>query len=443
MTRRFDRWSGWMVLGYGASLPFSGIGAWSFRHQIGLEPSDLFLVAASPLLAWSALRERSWTTSRLVQACAVLLAVSLSTALLRGDVMGELRDEGRLLALLLVVAGLAGDGRRGLDARLLEGLRLGGAAAVVLALVGYAIRLGWTPTGSMSTAFAFVGPLPVLGRVPRLTGTAGASPEHMGELLVVVLAAATEPPDCRRRRLLLILASIALLLTFSSAWIGGVALALGGAARGRIPRSAAVVGLLGTAAAFSWLMNVGPPAQPRTRPGGVPCTELDGQHHLVIYLDAAERSCLELARGWPYRAPLTNYRDAKETALAAFAAHPGHGIGRAGYAAFARRRFARGAGRGASHGTFYTAPHGIVTGALASYGVPGVLGLLFLGWALATREPIRPPTLLLWGAAGLLLIGFNSDVLDGRGMWALLGLIAARQARGSRADTRSPGPTAS
>ena len=272
----------------------------------------------------------------------------------------------------------------------------------------------------------------------------------MGEYLVFLLAliACGAPrlaaPSSRRLRLLGAAAvGLALLLTFSFAWLGGLVVVVGCAAlarpRARSARALAVALVLLALLATTWAMNVGLPASaPGAGAEGFrPCSEVDVDHQVSYVTRDVPARCSPLYISWPYAAPLTPYLDSKRRAIGQFLSHPWAGTGEGQYAAALRR-----SGEPNAAGlerTDYDTPHCAYLEAFATSGTGAGLALLVLaglvfcnGMRRATGAATSDPRWLgPWlGLVALLCIGVNIDLLAQRQLWFPLGLLCASGAGG-------------
>jgi hypothetical protein len=434
----------------GVSLPWQQLGPWAFAVPGLTNLTTLLLVASAPIAVAGALLSvpvRSWWGGL---ACCSLVAVTIVGGLwLASGLAPELPAVARLLAGAAVLIGLAATAATRNEHRrtVLLGFVVSGAVATAVGVLGYAGAVILGASAGADAPFVHVGEIPLAGKLPRLTGLLGDSPQRMGEYLVVLLAVGLGLPDQDWRPRLrwlrgpaIGLTSLALVLTFSHAWVGGLLVAGGYAliSQQRSPpiRVLVVVALVASLAASFWLVNVGLPAPeaPGKAVAGGPCDEFDMEHTVVLVTDPDRALCRPLlAAGAPYPAYLTTYLHAKRTALVVFSAFPWTGSGAAGYAAAADDVFDR--EFGGLFGSRYDSPHCTYLHAIATAGIPGGLALVLFLWAVwrarpggrrdepseVTRARIGP-----WlGVVALLAIGVNIDILSLRHFWFMVGLLAA------------------
>ncbi len=346
--------------------------------------------------------------------------------------------EVRHLGLPLVVTAVAAVASRGAWHRqsIVKAMAYGGLGVTVLSLIGYVGRLVLGDLDPGNDAFVLVQPHPVFDMVPRMTGTYGRSPQHMGEYAITVLALAaylrSEEPQRKLWRWLSGAAAICIVLTFSFAWVGVVPLALY-ALRPRLLRLgrawwvAALFGGAGGVGLACWLVVVGLPATG----GNAPCISMDSAHVVTARIDELpyrDAQCRYLTESQPYEHRLTPYHSALIASARAIRKAPLLGVGRERFAAHGdsaieqRHNLPTDASRGV-----YRSPHSMWLGIPALNGLVGWLGgglVLFGLWRI--RPSRRPETAWLWcGCIGLAAIGLLIDVHYQRHGWILLGLVAA------------------
>jgi hypothetical protein len=289
----------------------------------------------------------------------------------------------------------------------------GGAAALGLGLLGWLLDLG---TGS--SRFSEHGLHPVFSGLPRLFGTFAGSPERLGSFTVYWLAlvlanSAAQPRACRRG--LLGVGAVALLLSMSYAWVGGMLLA-GSRAPAPLRRWAVGAALLAVLVASVPIVR-----GPESAELSGPCRTLDVSHYLALRL--APGRCRRIVSDG--RA-VTAYQEAKRVSWLAFGEHPFAGVGYAGFPEFSERRFVASYG---GPGIHYTQPHGIFHGLAAKHGVFGLLGLcawllgLWRGWRDSTWD---------WAVLGFLAIGLHIDVDRLRELWLALAFLLSEQLAGPK-----------
>lgn len=438
---RLERAATWALAVFGLTLPLEGIGAWSPRAAIGMQICDLVVVVASPLLLAFLWRVRSnLARDPLLWACAGLATAAIGSDALRGSgSTTTLAGAAKQGVMLLTVCSLAAAGIAGRSKRLVIAVSVGGGMAVVVSLIGYLWVVLFANPATDDLPFALQTTHPVFAGLPRLTGTFGNSPQEMGELTVVFLAALwTTSLDQPRRFLIragLAVGCVALLITFSSAWVAGLVLAAGLAiARwpGRPTRTLAPVAVAVAVIVTFVAMNFGPPTGRPTwaRLRAFPCDTGETEHFVTWSVDARANTCRQIPMTWPYRSVLTTYWQAKKTAWGAITAAPLVGHGRNGYSTYATEAFRRLSG-GRVLGVFYDRPHCTPLEVVTAFGAPGGFALALLLYTILRRRPTEwtAPAMPLWlGVIGLLLVGLNIDLLERRPFWALVGLLAAASA---------------
>jgi len=209
----------------------------------------------------------------------------------------------------------------------------------------------------------------VSGRAARVRGV--RSPESGGSL------------GWAHGPLVVVAVGLALVLTFSFAWMGALVVVLGflalGRPRPRWVRLLAVAACSARSFASSWIVNVGLPV---SDPGSLarghrPCAEVDVDHQVSYVTPDKPPRCSPLFISWPYAAPLTPYLDAKERALRPVprSAVGGDRRGAVRPYQFAARLARRPTG---SKRTDYDSPHCAYLGVFATSGLFAGLGLLVL-----------------------------------------------------------------
>jgi len=290
---------------------------------------------------------------------------------------------------------------------------VGGTIALVASLAGWgadvALGLG---------KFSYEGAHPIFAQLPRLSGTFHGSPQRCGSFAVfylcVVLSLAGT--DTTRRRVLRWCGAVgvlALLLSMSYAWVGGLmlaALAVPARWRSRALTAAALVTLVA-----SIPISIGP----RSVAIQKGCHELDSDHYVVTVADPEH--CTRPTRAG--RA-VTLYSEAKRASLRAFVSAPWRGVGFTGFAEFSRQAFRTEYGQQGSH---YEQPHGILHGLAAKHGVLGLLLFPLFAWALRRGWRNSPWD---WGVLAFATIGLHLDVDRLRELWVLWGFLLGAQAAG-------------
>jgi hypothetical protein len=420
----------------GGVLPLHGVGRHAFAIHGVHVPSAVLLVAASLLLLLH-LRSLSAVLRRAPLALAWMLhaLAELSSLVARAPTSVTPRALVRALSGGATVAGFTAacmdDGNR--DALLL-GSCVGGIGTVAVSLVGYLAHLRG-PLGVLP--FRYASRHPVLGSVPRLSGTFGHSPQHFGEYLIVLGAMGGVASESGRRRLgiaALVAAAVALALTVSWASVAGmVALLAWYAARGGVSAGAriAVLSAAGAlACAGTWMVNVGPPA-PGVAEGRivVPCREVRPDHLLAAVEGSwkAPTRCMQLGVTSPYPHFMTLYAAAKHASLEAFRAAPVVGVGAEGFRSTARRWST--SAMESQKVAHYDSPHATYLGALATGGLLGgitVLAILGAFLWVVVRAPRHGAKLAAGaGVLGLLVVGLDIDILHLRHLWVLTALLGA------------------
>jgi hypothetical protein len=453
------------LVAFAALLPFQAVGLVPLTTFTRFHPADLAAAVGSPAFAWLIWRRRHLVLGhRVLLAWAALGMVRIVAALFTDAPEAEFSSIARTGLSVLVVGGIAALAVDPIARlRLVKALLIGGLVATVVSLVGYAVMIASSRVGDGVNWFVFRGPNPVFQDWPRLSGTFGHSPQHMAEFLVVVLAfvlAGFDPAWSARRRWLRPVAlgcvGLALLLTFSWAWVGGLAVVVGwwalASTRTKAWRWAAVAIVLAAAAAGSWVMNVGLPKADADEQASrtVPCGRLDVEHYATLATTRKPWMCRLTATTWPYPALRTLYLDAKATALQLVAEHPWVGTGEVQYADEAQVATRPSDPR--LQRWQYDSPHCTYLQVTATSGVFAGLALLWLMVAV-WRSRVGPPdamagdgrsTHAAWLAViALLIVGFNIDVLAQRHLWMCLGLVvfASRPRAGTSEPTRAEGAT--
>lgn len=404
---------GWAWLTACAAVATAGMHALGNLEPAWL-PTDLVTALGAPAWLWLAYRQRetllrepllrAWLAVVLAWLVTSAVHVASSPAAFAGNL-------ARGLQACVAVVGFAAVARRAAWASLLRAWLWGFAACLAVAYLGYiGALLG-------EHGLAKVGPHPVFAQWPRMVGTFGDSPQHFGEYVLVSLgvAHAVRPPGALATWLKCA-GWLALLLTFSTAWVGGACLLLGLWPAEKLPTGPRVVAAVVVALAATWLVTFSLPTE-QARRGTI--QSLDVEHSIVR---CAAGACEEQLREWPYRAQLTPYRLAKEQSLEAGVEHFPWGLGPGRFRSFADARARAGWGVIVA---YYRAPHSTYLGAFAEQGLPGLLALAYLVIALLTWRETTPGMGALWlSVLGLLLVGMNIDVLRQRHLWLALGLLA-------------------
>jgi hypothetical protein len=436
------------LVAFAALLPFQAVGLVPLTTFTRFHPADLAAAVGTPAFAWLIWRRRRQVLGhRVLLAWTALGIVRILAALFTDAPEAEFSSIARTGLSVLVVGGIAALAVDPIARlRLVKALLIGGLVATVVSLVGYAVMIASSRVGDGVNWFVFRGPNPVFQDWPRLSGTFGHSPQHMAEFLVVVLAfvlAGFDPVWSARRRWLRPFAlgcvSLALLLTFSWAWVGGLAVVVGWWAlaptRTKAWRWAAVAIVLAAALGGSWVMNVGFPTADAEEQASraVPCKQLDVEHFASLATTRPPRMCRPVAETWPYPALRTLYLDAKATALNLIADHPWAGTGEVQYADEAE--LATRPGDPGLRRWQYDSPHCTYLQVAATSGLFAGIALLWLLLAIWRSRGRSAETLADddgyamagWIAViGLLVVGLNIDVLSQRHLWMAAALIAAR-----------------
>jgi hypothetical protein len=404
-----------------ALLPFQAFCAVPLELVGSLIAFDL-LVALAVLVGapriWAA--RRQWLFAPAAWMAAALAFPGIASELLQSqpDLGRRIAEQAAPLAAVLVI-GVAARGAVGVSVR--QAALWGGAAALGLGVLGWALDLA---TGS--SRFSEHGLHPVFSGLPRLFGTFAGSPERLGSFtvywLAVVLATSRAEPRWRRRGALA-LGGVALLLSMSYAWVGGMLLAAS-RAPARLRRWAVGAALLAVLVASVPIVR-----GPESGELSGACRALDVSHYLALRL--APGRCQRIARDG--RA-LTAYYEAKRVSWLAFRAHPLVGVGYAGFPEFAERCFAASYG---GRGIHYMQPHGIFHGLAAKHGLLGLLGLcawvigLWRGWRRSIWD---------WALLGFLAIGLHIDVDRLRELWLALAFLLSEQVAGPKDEPGESAP---
>lgn len=407
---------------YAFLVPWVGIGAVSVRGWLPLELSDVAAVVAAPLALVEAWRRRRAAAGSAILVGVLTLALAGMVADWLAGGLGWVAlgtHAVPALAVLAVAMAAANDADAVRRAAL-----AGGAGALCVGLAGFGLSLCGVELGP--GAFAFRSAHPVFGPWPRLTGTMGFHAHALGEYAVAILALGLAEPAGRFRRPARAtagLAAMTLLLTLSSAWVGGGVLALGAwvrrqpAERRRGAVALASAAGLAAVAATAWVMIVGAP-DGRATPG--PCERFDRHHHVVL---AHDDGCAPVVLDDPYPHRLTLYGLARDTSAAAFRSRPLTGVGHASYERFAEAynaaRFDH-----PVRSFWYRSTRGTPTGIAARMGTLGLIAFACLVFGvLRTGRTGATPWVFL-GALALLAVSVGADVYRGRAFWLLLGLLA-------------------
>jgi hypothetical protein len=422
--------AGWAM---GIALPLQAVGTWQFPRVIGIPTQTLLLLCGALLLLPLAIRRLDQLLrSPLLYACALLAVVECLLAFVQPQMDTSLRAAVRPLTMIAVVTALSAASESPQCFRsFIIGACAGGAATILVSLAGYFVLWG-APSGIRP--FRYLGTHYLFPSVPRLSGTFGHSPQHFGEYLVFVMAAAGlwTGLGSRKGYWVLGLSSLALMLTFSWAWIGGLIVVTAlvvprlesrRAMRTIILSIVCLLALLG-----AWLVNFGLPVSTASRGSAVvDCRQADVDHHVTVTRNAAQLQptlCVQRIDAHPYPHRRTLYAEAKLAAIDVFRNAPGLGVGPAAFRSRAQARVSD--LLPGSNASFYDSPHCTYLGALALRGMAGGIALAFLlfalGWTAIRSGRAQPATIVLWAIAGFLVIGVNIDILAQRHLWALLGL---------------------
>lgn len=420
-----------------AVLPFHAVGQRELAIR-GVHLASTAVIGAAVLLLLLCRQRRVLVRGPLVWAWTLHSLTELAATLVESTRVTP-RSLARALASGVSVAGFtAGCLDDGVRSSLLLGAAVGGLGAVGVSLVGYLVFLRG-PLGVQP--FRFASRHPVLGTIPRLSGTFGHSPQHFGEYLLALGAMGAVAARAGRKRLgLIVLALAALALALTASWAaaaGVAAVAAYLAARPRatpLARAGALATALVVAGAGSWLVNVGLSA-PNARAGrtSVPCSDARFDH-LLVGIEGTWTSptaCAQLGVARPYPHFMTLYAAAKHASLEAFRSSPLVGVGADG---FARRAGVWSTSAvGSPRAVHYGAPHSTYLGALATRGLLGGLSVLALlvAFVLIVARSRRDEAALA-AAAGmlaLLVVGLDIDILAQRHLWVLSALLGALDLR--------------
>jgi hypothetical protein len=443
-----DKLAVWSVAAGGVCLGIQGIGQWSWRSFLPFNIIDFFWMLGFALtLALAVARRRAGLGNRFVLAILALAAAFAVSGLVSEDSAGAARDIVRqflMAASVWTVSQVAS--RREHRDLILRVFVIGGVVATAVSLVGYLVVAIACGDQQGILPFVFASGHPLFDGWPRLSGTHGHSPQHFGEFLMVLMAMASVPLFAADRLRAILprsvvvagLSGLALLLTFSFAWVGA-AVALSGlaAARLRSPMGRIVLGIAiaVTVVLATAKMNYGPATGLTDEQAleGLPCETVNPDHQVVAF----ERDrCLVSVVDWPRRSIETLYAAAKLTAIEAFSRHPVLGVGPGGF-----ERVARDAIRdrfGTERGVYYDTPHSLYLYAVSSGGIVGGLALVFLMGVIFGGRPSRVEgdprsettyRAIWWVVVAFLVLGINVDVITYRSFWFLIGLLAAHGAK--------------
>jgi hypothetical protein len=440
-----ERAAAWPVYAFAVLLAFPA------RHTDwpvpGAERSaDVPLILGAPLVLWLVWRRRGALSSQLMLVATVALPVfGLLSEVLRAPQQSWpafVKHGFSAYAVLALGAVCTHEATRRAT---MVAACLGGALSLVIAIPGY---LAACFSGRALGMFALSHAHPTFDGVCRMTGMHGGSPQNWGEYLVALLCFALIVHDQERlysryAKGLVVLAAVALVATFSYAWLGGaILLAVRVGRRAATHKARRVAGLtillLVAVVGASWAMNIGRPAS-RNAPVRAPCARLDIEHQ-VVAVDGD--LCQRFLASRPYQHWVTPYGLSKATAMAAFAAHPLVGTGHDGWSRFARDYFTQ--TFGAPEGYFYDAPHSTFLGQISRFGLAGLGGLaLFLVAVWRTRPWKQAGTHWpFFGVVAFLVIGLNMNVERQRHFWLLAVVLSATALAASSRATR-PGAQAS
>jgi len=413
LSYQLDRAHRWLVAAAVGLLPFQAFAAVPLELVGSFLAFDLLVmlaaVAGGPGI-WAA--RRQWLLAPAAWLAAALALPGIASELLQAQpALGRrIAEQAAPLVAVLVVGVAARDVGAAVVRR---AAWVGGALALGLGLLGWALDL-WTG----SSRFSEHGLHPVFSGLPRLFGTFAGSPERLGSFTVYWLAmvlAGSSDKSRRCRRGSLALGGVALLLSMSYAWVGGMLLAASRVPR-RLRHWAVGAALLAVVCASVPIVR-GPPSAELSGP----CRALDVSHYLALRL--APGRCRRIAIEG--RA-VTAYQEAKRVSWLAFRDRPFVGVGYAGFPEVSERAFLE---RYGGAGIHYTQPHGIFHGLAAKHGLLGLLGLcvwlaaLWRGW----RDSIWDGAVL-----GFLAIGLHIDVDRLRELWLVLAFLLAEQLAGPK-----------
>jgi len=316
---------------------------------------------------------------------------------------------------------------------------ISGVISLQLSLVGFAAQMMMGDVTSGIHAFYYAGLHPIFSLLPRLSGTYAQSPQHYGEL-VIILSGLLMMPQAgqllgRWRKVVLAQAVVALLLTASLAWSGGLVLLAVGVWALRPGNLAVRLVPIFCAAGIVVIVfhvNIGPLYD---GPGKAPCHDMDN-NHLVMNSrpdpDSQLIECQIVTTEWFGHRSISIYWESKLAALDALAYAPWFGVPEANYDDFAyskgRLRYGIGPPNNVS---IYPDPHSTLFSAMAYLGLSSILcaGLLLLGfWRL--RPTQQPHALWPWAiSVGLGVIGIDISIHLMRHAWFALGILSAFEAR--------------
>jgi hypothetical protein len=396
--------------------------------------SDLALAWVSPFVAILAYRHRSTLlASPIVLGCVAYSGVAVVADLIRGGAStGDLLRQ--LVPALAVTSAAAVSVDGGAD-RILRWAVLGGAAALGIAVCGYAYRLLDPAVQLPWGAFALTAPHPLFSGWPRMTGLMGRSPEHFGEYTVTLGAMAmhlrsVSPRSARRSYTLVSLFSaLCLVLSFSFAWLGALPIALQLVS---CRRSVASAILVIAALASLLVVTLGlPEADLET----AACAQLDPAHRVARRISPPEvrrdLQCTTVIAREPYPHRPTHYEIAKLASWAALIAKPWTGVGRAAFEGQFKATLARDFAISKPLVTYNT-PHDTYLGSLALHGVGAGIALLVIAFGMWRLR--RAPPYLWSGALGVALIGLHIDIQYLRHFLLLLGVLATCEPLNRPAD---------
>jgi hypothetical protein len=394
-------------------LPFQAFAALPLELAGSLLAFDLLVmlaaVAGGPGI-WAS--RRQWLVAPAAWMASALALPGIASELLQTqpELGRRIAEQAAPLAAVLVVGVAARDVG---EAVVRRAARAGGALSLGLGLLGWALDL-WMG----SSRFSEHGLHPVFSGLPRLFGTFAGSPERLGSFtvywLALVLAAPRDEPAWGRRRSL-VLGAVALLLSMSYAWVGGMLLAASRAPKRWRRGALAAVALAIVVASVPMLRG----------PAGAElsgrCRALDVSHYLALRL--APGRCQRIASAG--RA-VTAYREAQRVSWLAFRERPLAGVGYAGFPEVSERYFVASYGGSGIH---YTQPHGVFHGLAAKHGLLGLAGLC--AWLVALWRGWRD-SIWDWAVLGFLAIGLHIDVDRLRELWLVLAFLLAEQLAGPK-----------
>ncbi len=430
-------------------IPFQGVGSFYIRSITATGLCDLCWILVSPFLAfqlflgWQKLRQSYLFGAILAMAASQILACFLAPSPL-----AEWRSIARQLMFILLTGGLGillTKARYRI--RIIRWFIGGGLAAALISLVGYIVVLLTGDVVEGANSFIFVSKNPLFSYWPRLAGTFGISPQHLGEYQLVLLTVmlyyfgSDGISLAKWKKLVSITIAITLLLlTFSYAWIGGVVLGAGILVffhgRTHWVKWVSICGIALAVLFATWLMNVGWPTTltDEDSRNGVPCERIDQYHQVIYFVNESKQRCHTKMIHWPYHHLMTSYLYSKIVTLRVIEENWIFGTGTSHYKQKAQQTIQDDFGTAIV--VAYTSPHSLFLGSIATAGILGGASLLlFLAAIWKSKPKIHPKAWMAttpWLAiVGFILIGINIDVMANRSFWVLLGLVISQDIEGT------------